>query len=181
MKLPIGTRTVLFGIHTFWLHPWFVAEAWRRLYGFPWDPRLWCAFFLHDIGYIGKRDLDGAEGEKHVETGAAIMRALFGDTWGDFCLYHSRFYAKRDGKAYSRLCVADKLAILLPPRRLYLFLANLSGEAQEYKAARLPGGKYYDMEGPGAEGDIWYDHMVTYLVPWIAEHKDLKEDTWTRV
>ena len=52
--MKIGTRSVLFGAHAFWLHPWFVAAAWWKLYGFPWDPRLWVAFFLHDLGYFGK-------------------------------------------------------------------------------------------------------------------------------
>jgi hypothetical protein len=26
------------------------------LFGFPWDPRIWFACFLHDIGYIGRPD-----------------------------------------------------------------------------------------------------------------------------
>ncbi len=37
----VGTRSILYGAHAFWLHPWFVAWGWWRLYGFPWDPRLW--------------------------------------------------------------------------------------------------------------------------------------------
>ena len=37
--MKIGTRSVLFGAHQFATHPWFVAAAWWRLYGFPWDPR----------------------------------------------------------------------------------------------------------------------------------------------
>ena len=80
----IGTRSVLFGAHQFLLHPLCLAIAWRRLYGFPWDPRLWAAFFLHDLGYIGSGDMDGPEGEKHVELGANIMRALSGNSWGNF-------------------------------------------------------------------------------------------------
>ncbi|MDQ6662779.1 MAG: hypothetical protein M3Z23_00090, partial [Acidobacteriota bacterium] len=46
IDMKIGTRSVLFGAHQFLLHPVFLAIAWRRLYGFPWDPRLWAAFFL---------------------------------------------------------------------------------------------------------------------------------------
>lgn len=70
----IGTKSVLFGAHCFFLHPWFVALAWWKLYGFPRDPRLWVAFFVHDLGYIGKPNMDGPEGETHPEFGARVMR-----------------------------------------------------------------------------------------------------------
>ena len=59
----VGTRSLLFGVHQFAIHPWFVAAAWWRLYGFPFDPRLWVAFFVHDLGYWGKPNMDGAEGD----------------------------------------------------------------------------------------------------------------------
>ena len=75
--MTVGTKSVLFGAHCFFLHPWFVATAWWRLYGFPWDPRLWVAFFVHDIGYFGKPNMDGEEGEMHPITGAAIIAHLF--------------------------------------------------------------------------------------------------------
>lgn len=48
-----GTKSVLFGAHCFFIHPLFVALAWWKLFGFPWDPRLWVAFFVHDLGYWG--------------------------------------------------------------------------------------------------------------------------------
>ena len=71
--MKIGTKSVLFGYHAFWLHPFFVAEGWRRLYGFPFDPKLWAAFLLHDIGYLGKPNMDGKEGEAHPEMGAGMV------------------------------------------------------------------------------------------------------------
>ena len=71
--MKIGTKSVLFGAHCFFLHPWFVAAAWTKLYGFPLDPRLWVAFFVHDLGYIGKPNMDGPEGERHPSTGAELM------------------------------------------------------------------------------------------------------------
>jgi hypothetical protein len=74
--MTIGTKSVLLGAHQFIIHPFFVLIAWIKLYGFPVDPRLWFAFFLHDIGYIGKSNMDGKEGESHPETGAAIMGEL---------------------------------------------------------------------------------------------------------
>ena len=78
--MKIGTKSVLYGAHAFWLHPFCVAAAWWKLYGFPCDPRLWFAFFLHDIGYVGKPNMDGPEGEEHPRLGAAIMGFLF--DWG---------------------------------------------------------------------------------------------------
>ena len=93
--MTVGTKSVLYGAHCFFLHPWFVAAAWWKLYGFPWDPRLWVAFFVHDLGYLGKPNMDGPEGERHVELGAQIM-SVFGLEWANFSLYHSRFIAKRD-------------------------------------------------------------------------------------
>src|SRR5271169_964683 len=77
----IGTKSVLFGAHCFFLHPWFVAAAWWKLNGFPWDPRLWVAFFVHDIGYLGKANMDGTEGESHPEVGARIMHWWFDERW----------------------------------------------------------------------------------------------------
>ncbi len=73
----VGTKSILFGAHQFLLHPLFVAAAWWKLYGFPWDPRLWVAFFVHDLGYWSRLNMDGPEGEAHVFLGAKIMGALF--------------------------------------------------------------------------------------------------------
>lgn len=75
--MTIGTKSVLFGAHQFLIHPWFVAWGWWTFYGFPWDPRLWVAFFVHDLGYIGKPNMDGPEGELHPRLGARIMATLF--------------------------------------------------------------------------------------------------------
>lgn len=172
--MTIGTKSVLFGAHQFAIHPWFVAWGWWCLYGFPFDPRLWVAFFVHDIGYIGKPNMDGAEGETHPATGAAIMAFLFGERWRNFTYYHSRFLAKRDGKPYSRLCVADKLAITLTPSWLYLPMTRASGELKEYmeaKGARTP--------AIGRTPLQWHKAVQDYCRAWAYEHKDCREDTWT--
>jgi hypothetical protein len=162
--MKIGTKSVLFGAHCFFLHPWFVALGWWTLYGFPWDPRLWVAFFVHDLGYIGKPNMDGPEGEAHPILGAKIMTRMFdpapviararetdalivgnwrtgGDRpwrvlghWGAFALLHSRYYAKSLGQQPSRLCMADKLAIALTPAWLYLPMVRRTGELREYMA-----------------------------------------------
>ncbi len=161
----VGTKSVLFGAHQFVLHPLFVAAAWARLYGFPRDPRLWLAFALHDVGYLGKPDMDGAEGEQHVELGARIMGRLFGREWGDFCRYHSRFWAAKAGAPFSRLCVADKLSVVLMPRWLYLALVCLSGEAKEYMGLCMDG-KYVSMGVFGDDLITWHATMVGHLARW---------------
>ena len=130
--MKLGTKSVLYGAHAFWLHPFMVARGWCKLYGFPWDPRLWVCFFVHDIGYIGCDNMDGETGKRHPEAGANLVGALFGDKWGDLCLYHSRGYARRDCAAVSKLCWADKLATVLTPAWLYMPLTKATGELNEY-------------------------------------------------
>lgn len=209
----IGTKSVLFGAHCFFIHPWFVAAAWWRLYGFPWDPRLWVAFFVHDLGYVGKPNMDGPEGESHVFFGAGLMNRWFdpepamdrmgnvlqgGATpWFDLCLYHSRFWAKRHGESFSRLCVADKLAVALEPWWLYLPRVVASGEIKEYMEAcrsaalgmdRLPGSKYSGepqcTERSEVEGlsprRAWHRVMTNYCRKWALTHADGVKDDWTQ-
>jgi len=150
----VGTKSILFGVHAFWLHPILVAIAWWRLYGFPWQPWLWVLFFVHDLGYLGTPNMDGEEGETHPWLGANILwelelwwdylklipwrhGAMFkpyarSDSWGYVALYHSRFLAKKAGRRPSRLCMADKLVICTEPWWLYLPRALASGEIDEY-------------------------------------------------
>jgi hypothetical protein len=132
MFMSMGTKSVLFGAHCFLLHPLFVAIAWTRVYGLPRDWRLLPRFFVHDLGYAGKRNMDGPEGEEHVHFGAAIMRRLCGRKWEEFTRSHSRYWAKKTGRPYSRLCVADKLAFVLTPLWLYIPMTRWTGELAEY-------------------------------------------------
>lgn len=185
-----GTKSVLFGVHCFFIHPWFVAAGWWKLYGFPFDPRLWVAFFLHDIGYIGLYRMDDDAGERHPEMGAKIMGYLFGQEWHDLCLYHSRFYSKAAGVAPSRLCYADKLVPSLEPWWFYLPRAWASGELWEYlsRAGGKDGGKYAGEPNSAAvrkhlEGTRWrdwYNGMALFCVEYVAAHKDGAQDTWTK-
>jgi hypothetical protein len=133
--MKIGTKTLLFGVHCIPLHAAFLFRAWWKLYGFPFDPRLWLAFLVHDIGYWGRTDLDGKDGKRHPVLGAKIMGRLFGERWADFCLLHSRSMARRLGCNPSRLCYADKYAQALIPTWLFLFLAGLTGELDEHMHA----------------------------------------------
>jgi len=192
-SLPVGTRSILIGAHQFLIHPLYVAKAWRLLYGPPRDPRLWLAFFLHDLGYWGRHDLDGPDGERHVEWAARVMRP-FGRDWSWLCLLHSRYYARSVNLPPSRLCAADKLAMTLEPEWLYLPRVILSGECWEY-LHEFAFGKY------GGHGSVditrqelqarrltprvwralrtWYRHTRAYLREWAYEHADGRADTWT--
>jgi hypothetical protein len=171
----IGTKSVLYGAHCFFIHPWFVAYSWWKLYGFPWDPRLWIAFFVHDLGYWGKPNMDGPEGETDVEWGANLMD-IFGPEWYRFTLYHSRFYAKKNKAQFSKLCVADKLAICSTWRWLYLLSVNLTGEVKEYMALA---DKMNELP-LGLQQKQWHEGMTTYVRKWVSEYKDIKPDTWTQ-
>lgn len=174
--MKIGTKSVLFGAHCFFLHPLFIAWAWWKLYGFPWDPRLWCAFLVHDVGYIGKPNMDGPEGETHPEVGARIMGWLFGQRWHDLCLYHSRYYAKAAGKPFSKLCVADKLTFVVTPWWLYLPMVMLTGEIKEYFGNAKASGKV-EFSSPR----VWHRSLSKYMQGWVDAHRNADTDSWTTV
>ena len=192
--MKVGTKSVLFGAHQFLIHPWFVAYAWWKLYGIPWDPRLWVAFFVHDLGYWGKPNMDGPEGDWHVALGAKIMGCLFDGfgksrvgqqdhpyhvSWYCFCFYHSRFMAKKYNVLYSRLCVADKLSISLEPWWFYLPRVILSGEIKEY--LKIVSTKHKQEPLVNETKIKWFKSVCAYLDEWAYEHRNIKEDTWTKL
>ncbi|MCX4302376.1 hypothetical protein [uncultured Allobaculum sp.] len=169
--MKIGTKSLLFGAHQFILHPVLVAFAWYRLYGFPFDPRLWIAFIVHDWGYWGKGDMDGSEGETHVLLGARIM-GVFGSQWADFTRHHSRFYSRIDGAHPSRLCYADKLALCMELPAFYLFRTRLTGELAEYMALSA-NGKYSCPEYMNRSIDrprSWFAAVKSFTVRFVAKH-----------
>lgn len=181
--MKIGTKSLLFGAHCFFLHPFFVAAAWWRLFGFPWDPRLWVAFFVHDIGYWGKPNMDGPEGESHVLLGASVM-SVFGWEWYWFTAMHSRFWAQQEGFRPSALCYADKLAIVLTPWWLYLPMVRLTGEIDEYQAAT----KHAQETGFRPEDKAswerdrrWHRTLHTYLEGWVARARPEIEESRRRI
>lgn len=130
--IPMGTRSLLIGAHQVVLHPIFLARAWHKLYGLPRNPRLYLAFVVHDLGYWGKRDMDGADGATHPALGERIMGRLCGPDWAAFTAGHSRTYARLRGQAPSPLAAPDKLVVHMTPPWIYLPGVILSGEAQEY-------------------------------------------------
>ena len=182
----VGTKSVLIGAHCFFIHPFFVAAGWLRLNGIPWDLRLWVSFFVHDLGYVGCPNVEGPEGEEHVCLGARMMGLLFGDSWADFTLRHSRHWAKKHGVSVSRLCYADKMAFVLTPAWLYLPMARATGELAEYMAKsrdrQVGGGAFNEAERAQVEsGDAatWLCGLKSYTRRWIEQHRDGAEDNWT--
>lgn len=181
----IGTKSLLFGVHQVFIHPLWVALAWWKLYGFPWDPRLWVAFIVHDWGYWGCPEMDGEIGDLHPERGANIMHWMFdGDadlTWYYFAMCHSRFLSKQLGYQPSRLCMADKLSLGLEPWWLYLPRAWASGELKEYMRSAQPDGKHGHMNLKHVTAKEWYLSVQKYLHQYVEEHRDGKIDIVTQV
>ncbi len=193
---PVGTRSLIFGAHCAVLHPVFVYAAWVKLYGWTFDPRIIIACVVHDWGYWGLDGMDSPEGKQHPRLGAAIMHKLFdnpcrmcdggvlgdircGYKWQDFTAYHSRSFAKAEGKAFSKLCVADKLSAALIPWWLYLPMVTLSGEITEYLAESEKHAK--DSKALNADelqgmisGDKkrWFLGFQSYMVRWCNDNKD---------
>jgi hypothetical protein len=191
----VGTKSVLFGVHCFAIHPVLLFIAWWKLFGFPFDPRLWVSFVVHDLGYIGKPNMDGPEGELHPYFGAMIMGWLFGEDWYWFTLLHSRYLAKKLGKQPSRLAVADKLVIAIEPSWLYLPRAIASGEINDYfeqavKCEPDKGGDFQLSETRNAlqqikDGGInrdpwlWHKGVRAYMKIWVDAHKGGEIDLMT--
>jgi len=169
-------------VHSILVHPFFVAWAWSRLYGFPWDPRLWLAFLVHDVGYVEKPDMEGSEGQQHVVLGGRIMGWLCGPEWRDFVLGHSRHWAESVGKKYSKLCLADKLAFVLTPAWLYLPMARLSGELREYmhvSGERQLGGRVSNFELSlikSRNPQVWLEGLKLYTRRWVEQHRNGFQD-----
>lgn len=156
----LGTKTILFGAHQALVHTFLVIRAWKHLYSnWPtWRDVICIA--VHDLGYWGCKTIDGEDGEKHPEFGARIARHLLGDEYGDLVLLHSRSYCRKLGRHPSRLCYADKLATAICPEKLYLFLARLSGELDEYRASSA---ERWELTGEGcprsASDAAWFESM----------------------
>lgn len=148
--MKIGTKSLLFGVHQFTLHPFFVLWAWWIIYRE--TPRLYelCAIVTHDWGYWGCPNMDGTEGEAHPERSARLWKRYFRlpfgyNIWAEI-MGHSRFNASKHDMRLSKLFRADKLAMALYPIWLYLLLGNLTGEIHEYmNCARDKSGKYSDV------------------------------------
>lgn len=160
----VGSKTVCFGVHQPLIHTVFVARAWRLLYSRWPDWREIVCIFIHDLGYWGCETIDGEDGIWHPEFGASIASRIFGEDYGDLVMYHSRTMCEARGKEPSRLCYADKYASALCPQSLYLLLARLSGEIEEY---RKNANRMWELTGEGcpasAEDTVWHKNMKKHM------------------
>jgi hypothetical protein len=169
-----GSKSILFGIHNPIIHYMFMLSAWVKLY---WgdkekltdllDSRLHLCFLLHDIGYWGCEEMDGESGSNHPYMGANIVRKMFGDKWGNFCLFHSGTTVQTEQANYmmsgyghrpepSDLYAVDKLASALYPPWLYKLLSRWSGEWKEYAGIHI-GAKREVNDRQGIDGTIVYE------------------------
>lgn len=179
--MKVGTKSVLWGVHAFWWHPLTVLIAWRKLYK-RW-PHWWelVAIFCHDLGYWGKPNMDGPEGEQHPVFGAVlasqIVKQITRDKWRhqrctfehdslayktyEFSAFHSRYFAFKHKVKPSDLAWADKLCVWYDPAWFYLFRAKLSGEIKEY---RRNASKCVPEFLPDSAWLFWYRNKVTAQV-----------------
>lgn len=131
--MSVGTRSLFFGVHHFILHPLLVIIAWTRCYRAAPDARTVVAILLHDIGYLGCRDMNGQDGLRHPLLGARLAYHLLGSSYAQLVACHSADCAAAINQPKSKLWLPDKVATLFYPKWLYLRLARLSGEIYYYK------------------------------------------------
>ena len=128
-----GTKSLLFGVHQFILHPLLVTIAWVKLYHNSPSWRELICIFIHDWGYWGVEDIKGVEGDKHPEFGAKIANKLFGIRYSKFILGHSTFYSIRNDIGTSKLMPPDKYWHCIIPLWFYKVLSIPSGEWEYYR------------------------------------------------
>jgi len=146
----VGTWSLIAGAH--WPpHYLAVALAWRWLYGaWPtWREAL--AIALHDIGYIGCKEMDGSDGTRHPELGGKIADFLLGKEYGDLIRGHSQGYADLAKVPTSKLYAVDKLAAVFESARFYAFRTSLTGELAQYRATSHGGAKRKDAQVSNVE------------------------------
>jgi len=88
--------------------------------------------FVHDLGYLGCKDMDGEHGKFHPKGGARLAALVLGSEYWEMVAGHSVSYAKMMGIEPSKLAAADKLAMAEMPAWMYNFLVKLTGEWLEY-------------------------------------------------
>lgn len=131
----IGTKSLLFGLHQFVLHPALVTLAWWKLYRHLPTLREAVCIGIHDWGYWGLPNIDGPEGEQHPLWAGRFSDRTFGHAYGDLCRFHSGTIAERFGVQPSKLCIPDKYGSALAPAWLLTILGGMTGETKELKTA----------------------------------------------
>jgi hypothetical protein len=106
-----------------------------------------------------------------------------GMSWGNFCLFHSRYFANSLGHSFSRLCVADKLAFATTPRWLYLPMVRATGEIREYveNASKMQT-KHFPTHDFTDDLAGWHEALRRYQMKWVARHRKAHDcDHWAPV
>lgn len=140
--MKLGTKSLLFGLHQFILHPLVMVVAFRRIFGRMPDTAELFSIIVHDWGYFGKDGIDINGGELHPYLGAKISRFLFGERGWNLCIGHNDGARQDEGLKRSVIFAADKYYYVLLPTLIHRTLATLSGE---YKELELGDG--WDPEG----------------------------------
>lgn len=207
--MKVGTKSVLFGAHCFIFHPFFVAIAWIKLYGFPFDPRIWIAFFVHDLGYWGKPNMDGPEGETHVELGAKIMGWLFdfhsGTLRGEvYKLTHGQVWLACNEWRFIEKCSWEWSEFSMYHSRYYakknhknpsklcfadklsfvvtprwLYLPAVNATGEIHEYLKNAKKAETEHWQPVEGQKVWHSQLCEYMTKWVEEHKDGSVDTWT--
>lgn len=167
-----GTKSLLFGAHQFFIHPFTVWLAWIKLHHkAPTWKELVC-ILIHDWGYWGCKEMDGEDGANHPIWAATQAMLWFDHSSTKYeyyclCMYHSRHMAKKRGSGVSPMFYADKLSFAYVPWWLYIFMARLSGELQEYKALTLKAGWH----GPDCSDRDWH-RIVRHVMVELSKTPD---------
>ena len=134
-----GTKSLLFGVHQFLLHPVVVTLGWRKWHGrWPRGLAEWVAILVHDWGYWGCDFMDSGAGADHPQVSATLAAYLLRHNPSArkkavrLILGHSSGFASRRRMPKSALYVPDKLAILFEWKWSYVLRAVASGEIWEY-------------------------------------------------
>ena len=173
----IGTKSLLFGLHQFILHPSMVFIAWVKLYRKLPNAKETLCIAIHDWGYWGKPNIDGPEGELHPAWAAKWAWhhldvhdfrkygnvddkvAELGVHYHNLCRYHSSSLAKKGNHEISRLCPADKLGSALLPVWVMATLGKLTGETKELKSCK----KYPKKRATMTDSEMYADFKRTYV------------------
>lgn len=166
--IPVGTQSVLWGVHAFWFHPITVWLAFCRVHRR--IPALWetVGILFHDVGYWGCKTMDGEDGVNHPYRGAEIAGKVVGifsrqRGWDvrALCLFHSSTFSKKCNVPPSELYLPDKCALLFDPKPFYLFRARLSGELTEYI-----------LNSPKKDAESWYTYYRASVEKKLKAHNN---------
>ena len=170
----MGTKSLLIGAH--WpLHNGMVVLAWRWLYGTWPTLKELGAIALHDIGYLGVHEMDGADGLRHPAPGAYFADRLLGREYGDLIRGHSKGYADLMGIPLSKLYGPDKMSHVFESCRFYAWRTRLTGELAQYRA--VDHGRAPRMDRADLSDEDWFlivrarmargglNHVIDLLAP----------------